>query len=285
MSSGFDNLSLAIFTTLTPAGVVAFICVSIPLLFFTLEAQQRKRLNHWLALPYALALVGFIASATHLGTPSNALYVFAGVGRSPLSNEVFCAVIFLFIAGAYWMSTFRERVPLVLSRIWLGLAGVSGVVLLVMTSLAYSVETVITWVSWFIPANLWLSALLAGPIIAVLTCAIAKLEFRRYSLALCVVALLALIVGVVLLVMHHESLAEVANYRLSALELVPNYRFEVVAHSLCGVLGLSLALFSLKKRITHKRRVLYLILACVVLLIAVFIPREMFYALHMTAGF
>ena len=44
-------------------------------------------------------MVGLVASATHLGNPANALYVFLGVGRSPLSTEVFCAVVFLALGG------------------------------------------------------------------------------------------------------------------------------------------------------------------------------------------
>lgn len=285
MNSGFDNLSLAIFTTLTPAGIVAFICVSMPLLVSTLDKEKRTRLNHWLALPYTLALIGFIASATHLGTPSNALYVFMGVGRSPLSNEVLCAVLFLFIAGAYWMSAYRERLPLALSRIWLGVACCAGIALLLMTSLAYSVETVITWYSWLVPVNLWLSALLAGPVIGALTCTAAQVEYRRYSLALCIIALLALIAGTLFLLIQYESLAEIANHRFSAHDLVPHYHLEVALHVVCGVTGLALAFYSLKHQVMSKRRIQFLIIAALVLLVAVFIPREMFYALHMTAGF
>ena len=56
-------------------------------------------------------MVGLVASATHLGNPSNALYVFLGVGRSPLSTEVFFAVVFLALAGLYWLVRFR-RAPL-----------------------------------------------------------------------------------------------------------------------------------------------------------------------------
>lgn len=64
-------------------------------------------------------MVGLVASATHLGNPANALYVFVGVGRSPLSTEVFCAVVFLALAGVYWLYSFAERPRRGLQRGWM----------------------------------------------------------------------------------------------------------------------------------------------------------------------
>lgn len=285
MSSGFDNLSLALYTTLSPAGVIAFICASIPLLFFTLKTEERAALNRYLAVPYTFVLVGFIASATHLGTPSNALHVFSGVGRSPLSNEVLCAVIFLFAAGSHWMFSFKESFPAVLSRIWLALSCIAGIVFVAMTSTAYSVDSVITWDTWFTPMNLWLSALLAGPAIGVLACACARLEAPRFFLVLVLLSLAALVVGSIILFMHNESLEDVANYLLSASELVPTYFAMIIVHCLCGGAGIVLALLSLRKGVARKHRLLLLTLACVLLTAAVLIPRAAFYELHMTPGF
>ncbi|MFR1640267.1 MAG: DmsC/YnfH family molybdoenzyme membrane anchor subunit [Eggerthellaceae bacterium] len=53
--------------------------------------------------PFPRRVDGGPAASTHLGNPANALFVFLGVGRSPLSNEVFCAVVFLPLAGVYWL--------------------------------------------------------------------------------------------------------------------------------------------------------------------------------------
>ena len=83
MNSGFDELSLAVFTTLAPGGVVAFICMALAMFKSPIGKQEETKLNRYLAVPIAVALIGFIASATHLGTPANALHVFSGIGRSP----------------------------------------------------------------------------------------------------------------------------------------------------------------------------------------------------------
>ena len=107
MISGFDTalgeITLVLFTTLAPSGVVAFICMGLPVLGRGASVALRQRLNVFLGLPLVVAMVGLVASATHLGNPANALYVFLGVGRSPLSTEVFCAVVFLALAGLYWL--------------------------------------------------------------------------------------------------------------------------------------------------------------------------------------
>ena len=90
-------------------------------------------------------MVGLIASATHLGNPSNALYVFTGVGRSPLSTEVFAAVIFLALAGVFWLYSFAERPHVGLQRGLLAAIDVAIVAFVVAVAFAYSVDTILTW--------------------------------------------------------------------------------------------------------------------------------------------
>ena len=107
---GFSATSLAVFTALAPAGAVAFACLAAFLLVNRSQSRDwRDMLAHLLFIPLAIAWVGFIASATHLGTPANALHAINGLGRSPLSNEVVSAVAFLFFAGMAWMYSYREK--------------------------------------------------------------------------------------------------------------------------------------------------------------------------------
>ena len=143
MTSGLDNLSLALFTALAPAGVVAFIIMALARLF-AIDHERAVRIDRMIALPFAVALVGFIASATHLGTPANALHVFSGVGTSPLSNEVLAAVMFLFLAGSYWMVAFKVNFPDAAAKPWLLVACLAGIALLACTSQAYLEHTLFT---------------------------------------------------------------------------------------------------------------------------------------------
>ena len=115
MGTALGEITLVLFTTLAPSGVVAFILMGLPLLRTGMPADARQRINQFLRIPLVTTMVGLVASATHLGNPANALYVFLGVGRSPLSTEVFCAVVFLALAGVYWLYSFAEQ-PRVGSR-------------------------------------------------------------------------------------------------------------------------------------------------------------------------
>ncbi|MFR4804633.1 MAG: dimethyl sulfoxide reductase anchor subunit family protein, partial [Eggerthellaceae bacterium] len=127
----------------------------------------RQRLNVFLGLPLVVAMVGLVASATHLGNPANALYVFLGVGRSPLSTEVFCAVVFLALAGLYWLYNFVEHPKPQLQRAWLVLAMLAGAVFVAAVGCAYAADTIVSWHTVYVPLNLMLNALVGGPILAI----------------------------------------------------------------------------------------------------------------------
>ena len=87
MGMGFSGGSLAVFTVLAPAGAVAFaIAAAFLLTHRGLPDAVRDRMNHALIAPLVVAWAGFIASATHLGTPANALHAVEGISRSPPSD-------------------------------------------------------------------------------------------------------------------------------------------------------------------------------------------------------
>lgn len=144
-------------------------------------------------------MVGLVASATHLGNPANALYVFLGVGRSPLSTEVFCAVVFLALAGLYWLYNFVEHPKPQLQRAWLVLAMLAGAVFVAAVGCAYAADTIVSWHTVYVPLNLMLNALVGGPILAIAGLRAAGYEpvEGRMGRVLTMVAAAALAVNVV----------------------------------------------------------------------------------------
>lgn len=116
METALNEITLVLFTSIAPAGVVGFIMMAWVAFSATDKARADAASRH-LVIPLALAITGLIASATHLGTPANALYVISGIGRSPLSNEVVAAVAFLAIGGVYWIASFRDDMPKLVRRI------------------------------------------------------------------------------------------------------------------------------------------------------------------------
>ena len=135
----------ALFTTPAPSGAVAYLLMSLPVLSGRATGDTARRLNQLTCLPLLVAMVGLVASATHLGNPANALYVFTGVGRSPLSTEVFAAVIFLALAGVYWLYSFAEHPRVGLQRILLVAIDVAIVAFVIAVAFAYNVDVIITW--------------------------------------------------------------------------------------------------------------------------------------------
>lgn len=284
MTSGFDALSLAIFTSLAPAGVVAFIILAIARLSVR-NHDAAVRIDRIIALPFSLVLIGFIASATHLGTPANALHVFSGIGRSPLSNEVLSAVAFLFLVGSYWMMAFKRHFPDIVAKPWLVLACFAGIILTICTSMAYSVHTVPTWNTPYTPANLVLSALLAGPIFSLLFLEIAHARPRLLEWLAFILSCCALIVGTAVLGLHDASSAAIANNEFAANSLAPHYNIVIVAHLVLGISGIIAAGATLKQGQSERLTLILRSLASILTLAAVLITRIVFYNLHMTVGF
>ena len=97
-----------------------------------------------------VTLVGLVASATHLGNPDNALYVFSRVGRSPLSNEVFAAVLFLSASGLHWLYQFAEHAPSARVEYADGAAILASFAFVASVALAYASRTVVTWDTPFV---------------------------------------------------------------------------------------------------------------------------------------
>lgn len=173
-SLAFGEITLVLFTTLAPSGAVAYLIMGLPVLVGRAQDEAARRLNRWSCLPLVVTMVGLIASATHLGNPSNALYVFTGVGRSPLSTEVFAAVIFLALAGVFWLYSFAERPHVGLQRGLLAAIDVAIVAFVVAVAFAYNVDTILTWSLPLVPVSLLLNALLGGPLLALVGFAVAS---------------------------------------------------------------------------------------------------------------
>lgn len=334
MSSGFNEMSLALFTTLAPAGAVAFVIIALVRMLMGPRGGGRtgaagsggagagggeragaagcdgedagphvgaggeswgmrdpiSRLDRMVAIPFAIALVGFIASATHLGTPANALHVFSGVGRSPLSNEVSAAVLFLALAGSYWMAAFSERFPAWLTRPWLAAASLAATAFVGFTSFAYSVSTVPTWDTAWTPAALMLQAVAGGCLVALPVLCIAGVRKRALDRVLVGVSAIALAGCCIVYAGYGAEVLVVANNEFSAASLVPRYAGQIAVCAVSGFAGIAAAAASMlvaRKGLPRAAVPLMALrlAACALMLGATFGARLMFYQLHMTVGF
>lgn len=288
MSTGFDTalgeITLVLFTTLAPSGVVAFILMGMPALSPRLDAGLRQRLNAFLGIPLVVSMVGLVASATHLGNPANALYVFLGVGRSPLSTEVFFAVVFLALAGLYWLYSFAEHARPALQRVWLAATMAAGAVFVVAVGFAYAAETIVSWHTAYVPVNLVLNGLVGGPILALAGLSAAGFEPARgrWGRVLLALAGAALAANVAVFGLQSADLPSIENSFVTAAELVPMNGIMIAAFGVLGLAGIgvdAVALFG-AARLTVRRTTA----AAVLVLAGIFVMRFSFYMMHMTVG-
>lgn len=303
MVSGFDmafgEITLVVFTTLAPSGAVALSIMAGVLLFAKLDDDARARIDKFMCIPLVVAMVGLIASATHLGNPANALYVFLHVGSSPLSNEVLSAVAFLACSGLYWLYSFSVKPVRWLQRVLLALIAVAGVAFVTMVSLAYSVETITTWDLPTVPVSLWANALMGGPLLAALSLYVARWRALagRFGLALMAEPVVALAANVAVYVAQGMLMGGVGNAVVRAVDLVPHYWqilaiFAVLALAGCVIAAVSMHAASRAAQaqaatgsLAFSKRVLVrLVAACLLVLAGIFAMRFAFYMMHLTVG-
>ncbi|WP_241963567.1 DmsC/YnfH family molybdoenzyme membrane anchor subunit [Gordonibacter sp. 28C] len=289
MDTALGEITLVLFTTLAPSGVVAFILMGLPLLRGDLPVETRRRIDQFLSIPLVTSMVGLVASATHLGNPANALYVFLGVGRSPLSTEVFCAVVFLALAGVYWLYSFSQRPRTGLQRAWMALAMVAGVVFVTSVAFAYSAETIVSWYTVYVPLNLWLNALVGGPLLAVVGLRVARYRpvEDRLGRALVAVSIAALAANLVSFGLQSAGLPRIENSLLSASDLVPYYGLMIAVFGVLALAGIGVdarVLYARRSGGALRLTVGRAAAASALALAGIFVMRFAFYMMHMTVG-
>ena len=269
MISGFDTalgeVTLVLFTTLAPSGAIALVLVAAVLLLPKLESTMRARISTFMCIPLVVTMVGLLASATHLGNPANALYVFLHVGSSPLSNEVVSAVGLLACSGLYWL---------------------------------YSVDTIVTWSLPTVPISLWLNALVGGPLLAAITLYAAQWRALagRFGLLLMTVPFIALAANMAAYIVQGRLLNGVANSVVAAADLVPHYRTMLLVFALMCFAGCVLAAFTMhavsREAVAHgggelafsKRVLVRLLVSCLLVFAGIFVMRFAFYMMHLMVG-
>ena len=291
LENALSEVTLVLFTTLAPSGVIACLILGAALLSKHIDGKHREALNKFLSIPVLVALVGLVASATHLGNPGNALYVLAGVGRSPLSNEVLSGGVFFGLVGSYWFYSFTQTRRPRLERAWVVLFMVFGLVFLCGIALAYKVDTIITWDTPLVPLNLVLNALLGGPLLALCALAAARSSCSRQvstptelhiSRILVIASAVALVANTAGYIAQNAIASPMSNAIVTFDQLVPAHPMGIAAFAvLCGV-GIAIDARALKQgripTVPETSAATFLALA------GIFVMRFMFYMSHMTVG-
>ena len=289
MDMALGEITLVVFTTIAPAGALGYAYLAAGILFMR-DNERAKKLSTYLIVPLVFSLVGLIASATHLGTPANALYVLTGIGRSPLSNEVVAAASFLALGGAVWILSFGHRGRDALSALGLAAASCAAAVFVAFVSLAYAVESIPTWNMPLVPLTLWMNAFASGSLVALLAFLCADvMPSRRFALVCVMSSFVAAFANTVLLVLEYRALHAIVTTVAVGVDLVPFMPAVIVLFAVCSVLGAAFCCMAALRRgfarlAKRRRRIVLGALGTALVLAGCFMVRFSFYAMYMTWG-
>ena len=194
------ELPLALFTTLAPVAAGAFIALAVAFFTTKFSDEQLKKIDRMTTIPVVVLIVGFICAFFHLANPMHAFGVFAGVGSSPLSNELLAGCVFAVLAIVYWIVALVGKLGEGARKGFSAVVAVMAVVFACFTGAAYMMGTIASWNTPMVPVAIVGFCLLGGVSLGVLVLALAgALEDAvagSFKMAALVVAALGLVLGI-----------------------------------------------------------------------------------------
>ena len=173
MELAMSELPLALFSTLAPMGAGAFGLLSLAFMTTKFSDEQLRRIDRLTAIPLIVVAIGFVCSFFHLASPMNAMQVFAGLGSSPLSNEILAGVVFTVAAIVYWVLAIAGKLKGTARTGFALVIAVLAAVFAVFVGMAYMMETIASWNSPFVPVQMLGYLFLGGSAFGVLVLGLA----------------------------------------------------------------------------------------------------------------
>lgn len=281
MGTGFSETPLAVFTTLAPMGAGAFLVLAYIVAAAKLDDEALARLDKLSIVPFVVSAIGFIGAFFHLANPLHALGVFAGIGISPLSNEVAVGVVYMLVALVYVVLAFVGKLTVSSRKVLsLGVA-VLALVFMVFCGLAYMMNTIPTWNTPASIVQMVGYGLLGGSVFAALTCGLAHVDASRQVLvAIVAPAALGLVLSLAGFGMQIMAAASLGNIWGVAIDLVPAIWGLFAVLAICGIIALALVAMGGKKNFP----IAFSALACALVVVGVFLARIGFYGLYMSVA-
>lgn len=274
MNAGLHELPLVFFTVLAQTAVGFWLIFTFVMCKGS-SPKSQSYLHKGLFVALLLLACGFIASVTHLGSPLRAFNSLNRVGSSMMSNEIASGAVFFALAGGYWILVVLGKIPQGLSKVWLVVTALVGVVFMYMMNNLYHLPTVPTWNNAITSWQFYLTVVLGGCALAM---AVLSINPHQDYQVKCSPWLYVLAVFCVAVVVIYQAfgLAHIHSSVQQAVNLVPDFAIMQV---------LRLCLLAVAAALIVKGRTLPLLsLAVLITLAAEMIGRVLFYGLHMTSG-
>lgn len=278
------ELSLALFTTLAPIGAGAFIALAVAFFTTKFSDEQLKKIDRMTTIPVVVLVVGFICAFFHLASPMHAFGVFAGLGASPLSNELLAGVVFAVLAIVYWIVALAGKLGEGARKGFAAVVAVMAIVFACFTGAAYMMETIASWNTPMVPVAVLGFSLLGGICLGVLVLALsgaledaAKGGFKMAALAVLIVGLVLGVAGLLVQVM---SVSGMSNALVDGADLVAAASAPMWIGVVCMVVAAAAAFMALR----NTKSTALAAAAPVLAVVGVFAARLAFYAVQLSVG-
>ena len=278
------ELPLALFTTLAPIGAGAFIALAVAFFTTKFSDEQLKKIDRMTTIPVVVLVAGFICAFFHLASPMHAFGVFAGLGASPLSNELLAGVVFAVLAIVYWIVALAGKLGEGARKGFAAVVAVMAIVFACFTGAAYMMETIASWNTPMVPVAVLGFSLLGGVSLGVLVLALsgaledaAKGGFKMAALAVLVVGLVLGVVGLLVQVM---SVSGMGNALVDGADLVAAASAPMWIGVVCMVVAAAAAFMALR----NSKSTALAAAAPVLAIVGVFAARLAFYAVQLSVG-
>ena len=278
------ELPLALFTTLAPVAAGAFIALAVAFFTTKFSDEQLKKIDRMTTIPVVVLIVGFICAFFHLANPMHAFGVFAGVGSSPLSNELVAGCVLAVLAIVYWIVALAGKLGEGARKGFSAVVAVMAVVFACFTGAAYMMETIASWNTPMVPVAVLGFSLLGGICLGVLVLALsgaledaAKGGFKMAALAVLIVGLVLGVAGLLVQVM---SVSGMGNALVDGADLVAAASAPMWIGVVCMVVAAAAAFMALR----NTKSTALAAAAPVLAVVGVFAARLAFYAVQLSVG-
>lgn len=278
------ELPLALFTTLAPIGAGAFIALAVAFFTTKFSDEQLKKIDRMTTIPVVVLVAGFICAFFHLASPMHAFGVFAGLGASPLSNELLAGVVFAVLAIVYWIVALAGKLGEGARKGFAAVVAVMAIVFACFTGAAYMMETIASWNTPMVPVAVLGFSLLGGVSLGVLVLALSgALEDAAkggFKMAAPVVLVVGLVLGIAGLLVQVMSVSGMGNALVDGADLVAAASAPMWIGVVCMVVAAAAAFMALR----NSKSTALAVAAPVLAIVGVFAARLAFYAVQLSVG-
>ena len=278
------EMPLALFTTLAPVGAGAFIALAVAFFTTKFSDEQLKKIDRMTTIPVVVLVAGFICAFFHLASPMHAFGVFAGLGASPLSNELLAGVVFAVLAIVYWIVALAGKLGESARKGFAAVVAVMAIVFACFTGAAYMMETIASWNTPMVPVAVLGVSLLGGICLGVLVLALSgALEDAAkggFKMAAPVVLIVGLVLGVAGLLVQVMSVSGMGNALVDGADLVAAASAPMWIGVVCMVVAAAAAFMALR----NTKSTALAAAAPVLAVVGVFAARLAFYAVQLSVG-